>query len=194
MAACSHSEAEVPLIPTVFSPGTAPADAVQDFASGARLRPEPHPPGFPIRCTKQRRVPRRPPPEAETANFPPCRRSAHKRKQGLPAQCARQANIISSSFSVRARAICPGNVNSFQQSTEPDHKPDFLCSQQRPQRLLQPAGLLPRTFAAEPSVQKYCSNTALTSILMRLGTPLLEQIVQPDPRRHQCKEPAVGQM
>lgn len=156
MAACSHSEAEAPLIPTVsFSRNSS-------GRRSARLRVRRSAParaassGIPNTLHKAAAVsPRRPPPEAETANFPPCRRSAHKRKQGLPG-AMRQASQYHIIFVFRPGPCdLPRERQFLQQSTEPDHKSDFLWgSQQRPQRLrCSQQDCFPRTFAAEPSVQ-----------------------------------------
>lgn len=173
MAACSHSEAEAPLIPTVsFSRNSSGRRSARLRVRALGLRPEPHPPGFPIRCTKQRRVPRRPPPEAETANFPPCRRSAHKRKQGL-AGAMRQASQYHIIFVFRPGPCdLPRERQFLQQSTEPDHKSDFLWgSQQRPQRSAAASRTASARVCGGAVCSKYCSNTALTSILMRPARP-----------------------
>ena len=88
----------------------------------------------------------------------------------------------------------PRERQFLQQSTEPDHKSDFLCSQQRPQRLRCSQQDCFRARLRRSRLFKILQQHRIDIHSHAPGTPLLEQIVQPDPRRHQCKEPAVGQV
>ena len=171
MAACSHSEAEVPLIPTVsFSRNSS-------GRRSARLRVRRSAParaassGIPN--TLHKAAPCTAPSSAGSGNsqFPALPPFCAQTQTGLPAQCARQANIISSSFSVRARVICPGNVNSF--SKVPSRTTNRTSS--APSSVLNASAAASRTASAHVCggavCSKYCSNTALTSILMRPARP-----------------------
>ena len=192
MAACSHSEAEAPLIPAVsFSRNS--------FGRrSARLRVRRSAParaassGIPN--TLHKAAPCTAPSSAGSGNsqFPALPPFCAQTQTGLPAQCARQYHII---FVFRPGPCdLPRERQFLQQSTEPDHKSDFLCSQQRPQRLRCSQQDCFRARLRRSRLFKILQQHRIDIHSHAPGTPLLEQIVQPDPRRHQCKEPAVGQM